>query len=777
MAKIVLSVHGLVDFALRTGDIDTRVFNLDTMTRGSQIHAYYQTKQNKRYISEQFLDYEFIYPPHRVALQGRVDGIIINDNDEVIIEEIKTTNSDIDTFFANHEAWHLGQAQCYALMYALKNNRDTMDIQLTYISQIDERKMIKRYSFTTEELQIAINSFFAIYFSFYERVENYLLARDASLKELTFPFPLVRPSQQEMMDEVERGLEEGRKMYFNAPTGSGKTMAALFPSLKRMGMRSNTKIFYLTAKGSGKSQAENALRLLGLRAKLKSINLSAKEKMCLNDKIACNPDECPFARNYYGKLKSALFDIYTNYDEYHPSLILEIARKHELCPFEFQLDLSLFCDVIIADYNYLFDPFVYLRRFFDQKQGEYIVLIDEAHNLPRRVMDNYSQVLDFTPFYTFRKTLVGERHKDVRRLINRMVKVIVEYSEDIIAPYQTLNEFPVKLLELLEKFLVVGSDYMQKLGSEVSTEFSDFFFAVNKFIKIHSLIDEHFVQYVEIDEDKRFFPKFYIKCLNPEAFINGALKNVEHSIFFSATLAPENYYKTLLSIKDDISYISNPFQREQLLIMVDPTVSLFYRDREQSIDDVVKRIIAATAVQIGNYLVYTPSFAYLDLLQKKLASYDDFDLVVQSQTMTDFEKEAFLDSFMFAPTKTKIGLAVLGGSFSEGVDLVSDRLRGIFILGVGYPPPSFEKELEKDYFDKTLNDGISYAYVYPALNKILQTMGRVIRTEEDHGFILLMDKRYEYSPYREHLRQYNGVLMKVSSVAQISKLLTTFFFN
>ncbi|MFA5485625.1 MAG: ATP-dependent DNA helicase [Bacilli bacterium] len=776
MNKIVLSVHGLVDYALRSGDIDTRVFNIDTMTKGSQIHAYYQAKQNKRYLAEQYLSYTFIYDVYEVVLQGRVDGIIVNDN-EIIIEEIKTTNSDIDVFFNAHEAWHLGQAKCYALMYALDHDLHEIDVQLTYISQIDDRKIIKRYTFTIEELTRDVHSYFAIYFSFYEKVESYINARNKDLKSLAFPFQKVRPSQKEMMDEVEAGLLNYEKRYFNAPTGSGKTMATLYPSLKRMGERNGVKIFYLTAKGSGKIQAENALRIINQRARVKSINLSAKEKMCLNDKIACNPDECPFARNYYGKLKHAILDIYMNYDEYTPSLILEIAKKHELCPFEFQLDLSLFCDVIIADYNYLFDPFVYLRRYFDQKQGEYIVLVDEAHNLGRRVNDNYSKRLDFSAFYSFRKTLKGELHKEVRRLINRIVKVLEEYSVDIIAPLQTINEFPAKLLGYLEKFLIVGSDYMQKMGKDVSDEFRDFFFDVNKFIKIHSLINNDFVQYVEIDEDKKFFPRFYIKCLNPETFINSAIKGIDHVIFFSATLAPENYYKTILGIENDIIHITNPFKKDQLLIMTDATVSLYYKDREKTLDAVVKRILKATAIKTGNYLVYTPSFAYLELLYNKLEAYDGFDLEVQKERMSDFEKEAYLEGFTFAPTKTKIGLAVLGGSFSEGVDLVSDRLSGIFILGVGYPPPSFEKELEKEYFDKILNDGVSYAYVYPALNKILQTMGRVIRTEQDHGFILLMDRRYNFSPYREHLASYNGVLKRVSSAEEIEQILTNFLLN
>ena len=776
MSKIILSVHGLVDFALRSGDIDTRVFNIETMTRGSQLHAYYQAKQNKRYLAEQYLEHTFLYDRHVVVLQGRVDGIILND-DEVVIEEIKTTNTDLDQFFEQHELWHLGQAQCYALMFAYKQNLETIHIQLTYISQIDERKMLKRYQFSKEELEIAIRSYFGIYFSFFNRIEEYETSRTEALKALVFPFNDIRPSQNMMMDEVTEGLKESSELYFNAPTGSGKTMAVLFPALKRLAEKPKMKIFYLTAKGSGKAQAENALRIIARSANLKSINLSAKEKMCINDKIACNPDECPFAKNYYGKVKNALFDIYTNHDQYTPSLMVDVATKHEVCPFEFQLDLSLLSDVIIGDYNYLFDPFVYLRRFFDQKQGEYLVLVDEAHNLSRRVMDNYSLTLDFSAFYTFRKLMKGPPHKEIRAIINKIVKVLIEYSVDMIAPYETIQEFPSELLSLLEKFITIGSPYMQEQGNALIESFADFFFAVNKFLKILQMVDDNFVIFTEIDQDKRFFPKFNIKCLNPAKFINASLKGVDHTIFFSATLAPEPYFKTMLGMKGDISHIPNPFKREQLLILVDPTVSLYFKDRDETIGEVADKILAAINVRVGNYLVYAPSFSYLDALSIKLRSKTGHDIVAQSQQMTDGEKDRFLEEFSLNPQTTKIGLAVLGGSFSEGVDLVSDRLSGVIILGVGYPPPSFEKKLEEEYFDKTTDEGMMYAFVYPALNKILQTMGRVIRTETDKGFILLMDKRYNYQPYREHLETYHGILTSVRHAHQISEQISQFFYD
>jgi DNA excision repair protein ERCC-2 len=776
MRKFNLSVHELVDFVLHSGDLDTRIFNLETMTRGTQIHAFYQAKQNDKYLAEYALEYTFEYENHLITLQGRVDGVIVNGS-EVTIEEIKSANTDIDNFFENNEAWHLGQAKCYALMYALRFNLDVIDIQLTYISQIDERKMMKRYTFTREELQSDVFSYFGEYLAFFYQVEKYEKRRTKRLKALNFPYKEVRSSQKVMMEQVEHALEHEHKIFLNAPTGSGKTMAVLYPSLKVLAEKTNTKIFYLTAKGSGKAQAENALRVVREKALVKSTTVSAKEKMCLNDKVACNPDECPYAVNYYGKIRNALLDAFKSDNEYNTEIVTEYAKKHELCPFEFQLDLTLLSDVIIADYNYLFDPFVYLRRFFDSKRGNYIALVDEAHNLPRRVSDNYSLVLDFTPFYSFRKVLKGAEHKKIRRIINRIVKDLDEYKEGIISEYETITEFPHELRSSLDRFLVVGSEYMQEQGNNLAEGFSDFFFDVNKFIKILDLADEDFILYTEIDEARKFFPKFFIKCLSGAKFINEFLKVIDHAIFFSATLAPAPYFKTMLSIDDDIHQIPNPFSREQLLIMVDGSTSLYYKDREQTLSVVAEKIRAAISVKTGNYIVYTPSFMYLENLEQELRNSEDYDLIVQRPSMSDIEKEKYLETFKLSPTKTTLGLAVLGGSFSEGVDLVSDRLSGVIILGVGYPPPSFEKELEKDYFENKLNDGISYAYVYPALNKILQTMGRVIRSEKDYGFILLMDKRYNYSPYRQQLESYDGLVVQVKSAERISYLLARFFLN
>ncbi len=776
MTKITLSVHELVDFVLRTGDIDNRVFNLETMNRGTQIHGYYQAKQNDKYLAEQAVKYEFNYEDYSIVLHGRVDGIIIK-NDKVTIEEIKSTNSDLETFFTANEAWHLGQAECYALIYSLMHNLTKIRVQLTYISQIDDTKIIKFYDYNLASLQEKINDYFAQYFTFFNQVKLYRKKRTKSKTPFKFPFQYIRLGQVEMMRAISDSFQEKESIFINAPTGIGKTMATLYPSIEYLDKVRALKIFYLTAKGSGKIQAEEALHIIGKTYKIKSVTLSAKEKMCLNDKVACNPEQCPFARNYYGKLKNALMDIYTNHFEFTPELITSVAIKHELCPFEFQLDLSLYCDVIIADYNYLFDPFVYLRRFFEIKMEEYIVLVDEAHNLPRRVSDNYSKTLDFSPFYTFRKTLRGPEHKSVRTHINRLVKYLEEYKKSIGLDLEPITAFPTELQNLLNDFMPVASNYMQEQGSKLLETFSDFYFEVNKFLKILAFVNSDFVIYTEIDSDRTFFPKFTIKCLNGVRFIQERLDFVDHSVLFSATLAPESYFKTMYDIKGEILNIDSPFFHEQLLILVDKTVSLYYKDRDRTLDEVVEKIVAAVSAKQGNYMVYAPSFEYLRLLEQKLNTFNSINLVVQDQNMNDYLKTKFLNSFQPNPQTTQLGLAVLGGSFSEGVDLVSDRLSGVIILGVGYPPPSFEKELEKDYFEEKFNEGINFSYVYPALNKILQTMGRVIRGEKDRGFVLLMDKRYNYEPYRKHLHSYNGELHVVNSAEAISVKLSSFLLN
>lgn len=772
-----LSVHEFVDFLLRDGDIDTRVFNVNTLVRGTKMHSYYQALQNEKYEVEVLFKRAFQYDQYTFVLQGRADGVITN-GDEVTIEELKTTNSDLQTFYENNKAWHLAQAKCYALMYALEHNKSRMHITLTYLSQIDLAKTVHTFTFTTKALQEDINTLFALYISYFSKTEAYQSARNETLATLTFPFAKMHEGQALIIEEITKSLKRTDRLFINAPTGSGKTLATLFPSILDLAKHEKAKIFYLTAKGSGQEQAVQALTLLQTQGlKLKSIVLHAKEKMCINDKIRCNPDECPFTRNYYGKIKEAMFDTFCQDDIFTPDKVIAAARKHEVCPFEFQLDLSLLCDVVIADYNYVFDPFVYLRRYFDNKNGKYIVLIDEAHNLHKRVQDNYSFDLDFNELFKVRPFLKGPEHAEIRKTINALARVLRTVKKSLEPEITPLVKLEPILQALLERFLSAGSDYMYKIGANLSEAFSDFYFNVNKFLKLFENYNDNFHLFITNDEQATRFFTLNLRALNATPFIVNTLEKIDNVIMFSATLAPKEYYTPLLAINEYMFLdVPNPFLKENLLVLYDDVTSLFYKDRDKTIKEVYEKITTAISMQVGNYIIYLPSFAYLEQIIPYFAK-SGVNIVVQQRVMSEFDKQQFLASFVTNPAVTTVGFAVIGGSFSEGVDLVAERLSGIALVGVGFPAVTYENSALQTYYDVHGENGFNFTYVYPAINKILQTMGRVIRSESDRGFVLLIDKRYGQNPYFRTIQNYNAMVVNVHTKADIKTHLAAFLLN
>lgn len=772
-----LSVHELVDFLLRSGDLDTRIFNINTLVRGTRLHSYYQAKQNEKYEVEVFLSHEFKYEKYTFYLQGYADGVITN-GDEVTIDELKTTNADLNYFYETNAAWHLAQAQCYALIYALQNKKKRMHISLTYMSQVDLSKEVKRYAFTKEALQTAINNLFERYIFYYSKTEAHEIERNRSLAKLTFPYANIYYGQQLMIEKITENFSKKDRIFINAPTGSGKTLAVLYPAIMEFLKGDKLKVFYLTAKGSGQEQALNALALLEKNGlKLKSIVINAKEKMCLNDKIACNPDECPFARNYFGKIKEAVFDTFRQHHIFTREIIMEAAKKHKVCPFEFQLDLSLHCDVIIGDYNYLFDPFVQLQRFFKTKTTRQIVLIDEAHNVFRRVQDNYSFALNFNDLFKLRPKLRGPEHQEIRKHINAIVRELKVVKNELREEFTEVKLFPFKLKALLENFLSASNDYMYQEGAALSEDFSDFYFNVSKLLKLYEYFNDAFKLFITSTLDEKTFFTLNLQLFNATPLINTTLAQIDNVVMFSATLAPKPYFETLLAINDyEFLEVPNAFKPDNLILLYDNETSLYYRDRERTINDVYQKIKAAISVKVGNYIAYVPSFQYLNLLSELFRS-DNINLVLQKSLMTESDKEAFLSEFIDNPQVTTLGLAVIGGSFSEGVDLVSDRLSGIVIVGVGFPALTNETEMQKVYYDEHNLNGFMFTYHYPATNKVLQTMGRVIRGPNDRGFILLIDKRYGENPYYDIIKNYNAIKVKVTSVNGITTKLSSFFFN
>lgn len=743
--RLSLSVHQLVDFLLRTGDIDNRVFNKTTMSEGTKIHSFYQSKQNKNYISEYYLRETFYVSDFEVTLDGRADGVIIND-DNVIIDEIKSTISPLKEYYEEQKEWHLGQAKCYALMYAHLNKLDKISVQLTYIHQIDNSKMYKLFSYTTKDLEKEVNDLIKDYLGFYQLIFDRTTKRNESARTLSFPFSNFRKGQREFSKYAYGIANNGGVLFVEAPTGTGKTMSTLYPFAKSFAEEENEKIFYLTAKNSGRITAYEATKLLiehGLDAS--AIMITAKDKICFCPGKGCNPDECPFAKGYYTNIRRVITESLSEYNLFSPEVVTEIAKRNAICPFELSLDLSLYVDIIICDYNYLFDPMVYLKRYFDEDASKMIVLIDESHNLVDRGREMFSASIDSYKFKQAKKAVKHLEHKKIKNAIKRISKMFNRY-DDFSEGHTTIGFLEDTDVAGINAYLLASSDIAKHHHEFATDEFNEFFFELNKFSKLYDLLDDSFTLYVTKTGSGE--TKISLYCLDPRQHLKASLNKVKSKIIFSATLSPSEYFIDLLggTERDPLLKIPSPFPKENLDLLVAPTVSIRYKNRQQTIEQVSEYIKALVNGHVGNYFVYVPSYEYLEQIIPYLQD-KDFNLIIQEREMSELDKTQFLQCFVDKPKKTTVGLAVVGGAFGEGIDLVAERLIGVVVVGVGLPQICFERDLIRTHFGK--DKGFKYAYLNPGINKVMQAVGRVIRSEKDRGVALLIDDRYLSSNYHD----------------------------
>ena len=784
--KYNLSVHQLVDFVLRKGDLDDRYFNNVTMAEGVAIHQYYQAKQNENYEAEVSLKTTITIKDYIIDLEGRCDGII-KKNDGVVIDEIKSYVGELDTFFKNNGDWHLGQAICYAYIYSKQFNLKNIEIYLTYISQDTKKENIFKYSFTYPELEEKVFSYIFDYLGFLNVLDDLKEKKNKFLENLSFPFNDKRKGQDEFINFAKKTVLNVENNFAVAPTGIGKTMASIYGTLLGCKDKNIDKIFYLTPKNSGFKNAVDAIKILNSKYEgLKAITISSKERMCLSTDRKCNPDNCPFARKYYEKLNKLIIEILINNSIIDEHKLIEYAFKYDICPFEFSLDLSLYIDVIICDYNYVFHPIAHLKRFFENPDKNYkmFLLVDEAHNLVSRSRDMYSQVLGYKNFLEVKKELSKLKNVDIRNAIKNLTKYFnlfkkLDFSDidgkehdDLVL--QTLD---VNFINALKTAHDKYKEYLNNHPLYSNQLSNQFFIDIFKFLKIYELIDENFKIYIHRDLAKENF-EINIFCLDASNFLLDTFYKVQGSLFFSATLTPIEYYKKLIlqEKKSDVLLLHSPFKKENLNVMINTSLSLFYKDREKSIFDVINLIQGFVSKKIGNYLIFVPSFEYLFQF-KKIFKSNDANFIYQRKEMNNKEKEDFLSNFVISPKKTTIGVAVLGGSFSEGIDLVDDRLIGVVVIGVGLPSLNFRNNLLLEYFNSINLNGYDYAYLYVGMNHVLQAVGRLIRTETDRGSILLIDKRYAYKKYKTLFPSTFDDYKNIKDVEEIKNNLVQFYKN
>jgi DNA excision repair protein ERCC-2 len=767
-----VQVRELVEFALRQGDLggERDFVGPNRALAGTRGHQRLQRSRPAGYQKEVRLCREIETPDFTLRIQGRIDGLLTSAH-EVLLEEIKTVQGGWDRIA---DPLHWAQAKLYGFIYAQDNALEQITIQLTYLD-LDTGELTEfRNLFTLAELSAFFEHTTNIYLDWLRAHQDWCRQSDESIRSLNFPFARYRPGQRPLAVAAYRAFARGGRLFLEAPTGIGKTISVLFPAVKALGEGKLERIFYLTARTVGRVVAEKAcadLRQAGLR--LRTLTLTAKEKICVQEGQPCDPLTCPFARGYYDRRRPAMRAALAREEITRP--VLEaVAREHQVCPFELSLDLSSWVEVVVCDYNYLFDPKVYLRRHFSEEPGDYAFLVDEAHNLVDRAREMFSADLETREIQDVRHALkqaVPRCAKALTRLTSALRKLAGpatlpsdEFAEPSLFPAasgagvppalspirlpQTTRDFPDGLLPPLDDALKQAETWLARnQPADFRESLLELYFRLHSFRRTAELYDERFVTITEPGRSVRV----RLFCLDPSFLLRQALARGKAAVFFSATLTPIDYYRALLggSPEDPLLQLPSPFPPEHLAVLVQDRIRTHLKARAGSLPEVVQAIASLIEGRAGNYLVYLPSYQYMAAVQEKFhALYPAVPILVQRSGMSEPEREAFLATFAVEHGETLVGFAVMGGMFGEGIDLVGDLLIGAVIVGVGLPQLCVERDLIRDYFQAQTGAGFDYAYTFPGMNRVLQAIGRVIRSETDRGVVLLIDARFAEPRYR-----------------------------
>ncbi|MCR4763008.1 MAG: ATP-dependent DNA helicase [Lachnospiraceae bacterium] len=804
-----ISVRGLVEFILREGDLDDRRRggSEQNLLNGSRIHRMIQRRQGSGYQAEVPLSLVVNYEDYAICVEGRADGILtgqadpeaaqekqldfedilreasvpadqeaqIRWEDVPVIDEIKSTISDIARL-REARTPDLAQAKCYAWFYAVREGLERVRVRMTYCQAQTEEIRYFRYRYTADELKSFFEGLIERYKPFADLLYYGRKEKEQSIRALSFPFPY-RAGQRALTGYVYRTIANGRKLFLEAPTGAGKTLAVLYPALKAVGEGHAERIFYMTAKTVARTVPEQAFSILrrnGLR--FRTVTLTSKERSCVLSRPSCNPDACPRARGHYSHVNDALFDLLSGGEELNRETILAGAEAHGVCPFELTLDLTLFADGIICDYNYVFDPFVYLRRFFAEGAGAgrgNIFLVDEAHNLLDRGREMYSAVITADELtaaaQSFRSSTAGDMRKRIQEKFDHSLRAMELLLNDLPPGRLQVLEQTEPLMSNLIGLAELISGLMDEEAEVRGDEEVSFYFRLFRFLTIAELVDDHYVVYGERGWNRR--AQIKLMCVDPAARLDYCMKRAVSTILFSATLLPIQYYKSLLGGQEEDyeAYAETAFLPAQFQVLLAQDVTTRYQERGDGQYRKIARYLQETVhAKRGNYLVFFPSYQLLKEVKKcYLSAFHDpeqVQLVTQQEQMTEEGREEFLSWFTsgtdadlttdirmdieVTEEKSVLGLCVLGGIFGEGIDLRGERLIGVIVVGTGLPQVGEERELLRAWFDAREIDGFDYAYRFPGMNKVLQALGRLIRTEEDRGVILLLDERFRQPAYR-----------------------------
>ncbi len=746
---IHISVRNLVERFMRSGDLESGIFVPDRATAAISLHQMIQRSRPQGYEPEVTISHSMHMGAWTIHLSGRIDGIRRRDG-RIELEEIKTTTRKPEPGEIGENPHHWAQLKIYAYMAAKDYRLETVDTCLTY-AQLHTRLTheIKR-SFTFNELEKFFMQLISSLVDRMERIQQFQADRDQSIATLQFPFADLRRGQSQMMEETYQAIMDKAQLLVQAPTGIGKTMAAILPALRTLARGKYDRMFYLTARSTGKQVAQEAFDVLSAQdLRLKVVTLTAKDKICFQAETECTREACEFARGFYDRIDAALAHAYDT-DQWQREFIERVARQFRICPFEFSLELSELADCIICDYNYVFDPQAHLRRFFTRLRETYLFLVDEAHNLVDRSREMYSAEIYKKSLLTLRR-LVKDALPDIYRILGKANAQFLKImkSNQGQGPAFALDDLPedlqtnfLDLIKACEKWLALNRE------APFREALLECYFQIVRFMKVAELFDASYA--VCCEQIKKDF-RIKLFCIDPSGPLSKVLDRGRATIFFSATLTPIDYFQRMFGCGEASSdlVLTTPFPHENLCLLVSG-VSTFFRNRRNTRQRVAELICALVNQKVGNYLIFFPSYAYLTMVAESFQlQCPHIETIIQRPGFSETEREKFLKKFHQHNSSCLVGFAVMGGVFGEGIDLVGDRLTGAVIVGVGMPPPSLERELINVYFAEQYEAGYEFAYIFPGFNKVLQASGRVIRSEYDRGVVLLIDSRFASPRYRD----------------------------
>ena len=745
--KYKIAVRQLIEFILKEGDLDMSFTIKNRGVEGTKAHQIVQGKYDENVESEVLVTKNFIVDNYEIIVSGRIDGLIKGDN--IIVDEIKSTTKDLSDINIDENPMHWAQVMFYAYIYLMDNKLKSITAQLTYVELNKYDCKYFKKIFDKETLEVFVFDVINKYIEWIKLEDKNIKNRNESIKILDFPFKGYRKFQREIAVVTYQAIRDNKNVFIQASTGIGKTMSTIFPAIKGLEKLKVDKIFYLTAKTITRTVAESSLKILinnGLN--IRAITLTAKDKICFYESSDCNVEKCKYMKGYYSKVKEAIKETLKTEYLINRTVVERVAKKYAICPFEFSLDLSLFCDVIIGDYNYVFDPRVKLKRYFEDNNYEIVLLVDESHNLVNRARSMYSAELYKQDFLDLRR-IIKKKHSLLAKKLNKVNSEFLKLKKELSYKDNFVSDEPVlgiyeKISELnfyLESWL---RDFKKDINYDLVLEF---YFNTLAYARISELTFDGSIFYFEKADKNNYKVKLF--NINPSYHLEKIRR--KSTIFFSATLSPIKYYKEILGGKDEdnIYIFPSPFDIKNRKILFSNEISTRYRERYYSITVVCKYINQFINNNVGNNIVFFPSYEYLRIVLEKYMELYDKDILVQSRNMTEDEREKFILEFETGNIVT--AFAVLGGIFSEGIDLKGDKLKGVILVGIGLPGFGLENDIIKRYYEEQEHKGFEYAYSYPAIIKIMQSVGRVIRTSSDKGAILLLGDRFITNYYRKML--------------------------